>query len=67
MSVHIFIKNILVPDAPAKIKALASAPDSIIVSWLPPVHANGVIAKYTLYMRYWIDGKDVRTFVVLAI
>ncbi|XP_014672723.1 PREDICTED: Down syndrome cell adhesion molecule-like protein Dscam2 [Priapulus caudatus] len=49
-----------VPEAPAAIKALVSADHSIMVSWLPPVAANGIITKYTLYMRYWNDGKETR-------
>ncbi|XP_035786671.1 Down syndrome cell adhesion molecule-like protein Dscam2 isoform X3 [Anopheles albimanus] len=41
-----------VPEAPAGIKALTLTADSILVSWLPPVHPNGIITHYTVY------GKD---------
>uniref|UniRef100_A0A1S4GPA3 Uncharacterized protein n=1 Tax=Anopheles gambiae TaxID=7165 RepID=A0A1S4GPA3_ANOGA len=41
-----------VPEAPAGIKALTLTADSILVSWLPPAHPNGIITHYTVY------GKD---------
>ncbi|XP_031617665.1 Down syndrome cell adhesion molecule-like protein Dscam2 isoform X3 [Contarinia nasturtii] len=40
-----------VPDAPAGIKSNALTGDSILVSWLPPKHRNGLILHYTVYMR----------------
>lgn len=40
-----------VPDAPAGIKAAALTGDSILVSWLPPKHRNGLILHYTVYTR----------------
>ncbi|VVC95269.1 unnamed protein product [Leptidea sinapis] len=40
-----------VPSAPEKIKALAYSSDSVLVSWLPPVHPNGIISHYTVYYR----------------
>lgn len=40
-----------VPEAPANIKAAALTGDSILVSWLPPKHKNGVIEHYTVYSR----------------
>ncbi|XP_013133341.1 PREDICTED: Down syndrome cell adhesion molecule-like protein Dscam2 [Papilio polytes] len=40
-----------VPSAPEKIKALAYSSDSVLVSWLPPLHPNGVISHYTVYFR----------------
>ncbi|KAG7310295.1 hypothetical protein JYU34_003050 [Plutella xylostella] len=40
-----------VPSAPQKIKALAFSSDSVLVSWLPPLHPNGVITHYTVYYR----------------
>ncbi|XP_045780750.1 Down syndrome cell adhesion molecule-like protein Dscam2 [Maniola jurtina] len=40
-----------VPSAPEKIKALPYSSDSVLVSWLPPVHPNGVISHYTVYYR----------------
>lgn len=40
-----------VPSAPEKIKALAFSSDSVLVSWLPPLHPNGVITHYTVYYR----------------
>ncbi|XP_053609899.1 cell adhesion molecule Dscam1-like isoform X1 [Plodia interpunctella] len=40
-----------VPSAPEKIKALPFSSDSVLVSWLPPLHPNGVISHYTVYYR----------------
>ncbi|KAL3196634.1 hypothetical protein MRX96_015404 [Rhipicephalus microplus] len=40
-----------VPEAPADIKALILAPDAILISWLPPPKANGVLQRYTVYSR----------------
>lgn len=40
-----------VPDAPAGIKAAALTGDSILISWLPPKHCNGLILHYTVYTR----------------
>ncbi|CAH0727689.1 unnamed protein product, partial [Brenthis ino] len=40
-----------VPSAPEKIKALPYSSDSVLVSWLPPVHPNGIISHYTVYYR----------------
>ncbi|KAI5636739.1 immunoglobulin i-set domain-containing protein [Phthorimaea operculella] len=40
-----------VPSAPHKIKALAFSTDSVLVSWLPPLHPNGIISHYTVYYR----------------
>ncbi|XP_046582612.1 Down syndrome cell adhesion molecule homolog [Haliotis rubra] len=39
------------PESPANIKALAVNSTSILVSWQPPEHPNGVIVRYTLYIR----------------
>lgn len=40
-----------VPGPPADIKAVVSSPQSLLVSWLPPLDANGAITKFTLYKR----------------
>ncbi|KAL1487360.1 hypothetical protein MTO96_030974 [Rhipicephalus appendiculatus] len=39
------------PEAPADIKALVLAPDAILISWLPPPKAKGVLQRYTVYSR----------------
>ncbi|XP_018569506.1 Down syndrome cell adhesion molecule-like protein Dscam2 [Anoplophora glabripennis] len=46
-----------VPGAPADIKAVVSSPQSLKVSWLPPLDPNGVITKYNLYRRN-MDGRQ---------
>ncbi|CAL4068056.1 unnamed protein product [Meganyctiphanes norvegica] len=45
-----------VPESPSGIKALASAPDMILVTWQPPLRVNGILTKYTLYMEIVSDG-----------
>lgn len=42
---------ISVPSAPEQIKALAYSSDTVLVSWLPPLHPNGIISHYTVYYR----------------
>lgn len=51
----------LVPSAPADIKALLSAPNKILVSWLPPKYSNGPIVAYTFYMSTLEDGTEAGT------
>ncbi|KAI4469263.1 titin [Holotrichia oblita] len=50
-----------VPSAPADIKALLSAPNKILVSWLPPKRGNGVLVAYTFYMSTLEDGREEGT------
>lgn len=45
-----------VPEAPTAVKALVVGSESILVSWLPPAHPNGIILQYTVYMKE--DGSD---------
>lgn len=40
-----------VPNSPAGIKALTLTADSILVSWLKPVHSNGIISHYTIFSK----------------
>ncbi|KAK3760237.1 hypothetical protein RRG08_052186 [Elysia crispata] len=40
-----------VPDAPARIKALATNDSAILISWMPPARPNGIIRGYTLYFN----------------
>ncbi|CAH1795907.1 unnamed protein product [Owenia fusiformis] len=46
------------PERPADIKALASSENTILVTWKPPLHPNGVIQNYFLYMKY-IEGNKM--------
>lgn len=43
---------IVVPEAPANIKALVMTSDSILVAWNPPTKTNGVIIKYHVYIEH---------------
>lgn len=52
-----------VPSAPSAIKAAVSSPESIIISWLPPLNPNGIVRSYTIYRKSSIDD-DVTTFTV---
>ncbi|XP_074032455.1 Down syndrome cell adhesion molecule 2 isoform X3 [Leptinotarsa decemlineata] len=45
-----------VPGPPADIKVVVSSPQSLKVSWLPPIEPNGVVTKYNLYRRS-MDGR----------
>ena len=40
-----------IPEVPAGIKAVVSSASSIIISWLPPLRANGEIKSYHVYVR----------------
>lgn len=40
-----------VPEAPADIKAVVVSRNSIIVTWKPPSCPNGIVTKYTVYVR----------------
>uniref|UniRef100_T1J197 Down syndrome cell adhesion molecule n=1 Tax=Strigamia maritima TaxID=126957 RepID=T1J197_STRMM len=40
-----------VPGPPAEIKALVMSSDAILVSWLPPRNPNGIITKYSIFMK----------------
>ncbi|XP_015600048.1 Down syndrome cell adhesion molecule-like protein Dscam2 isoform X2 [Cephus cinctus] len=48
------------PDMPAGVKAVASSANSVVVSWQPPLHANGVITSYNVHMRPL--GHDTKTY-----
>ncbi|XP_066154117.1 cell adhesion molecule Dscam1 isoform X2 [Euwallacea fornicatus] len=50
-----------VPSAPAQIKAVLSAPNKILVSWLPPQFSNGPLTGYTFYMSIMEDGQEEGT------
>lgn len=49
------------PEAPAAVKAIVSSEESVIVSWLPPRRLNGVLTKYTVYIRIMDKGSELRT------
>lgn len=46
-----------VPGMPSDIKAIAAGSDRVLVSWKPPLHANGIITKYTVYVRDITSGQ----------
>ncbi|KAK4877583.1 hypothetical protein RN001_010089 [Aquatica leii] len=48
-----------VPASPADIKVIVSSPQSLLVSWLPPLEPNGIITKYYLYKRSMDGRKEV--------
>lgn len=49
----------LVPSAPADIKAVISSTNKMLISWLPPKNANGILVGYTFYMSIIEDGREV--------
>ncbi|XP_049852755.1 Down syndrome cell adhesion molecule-like protein 1 homolog [Schistocerca gregaria] len=44
-----------VPDEPADIKALVVDSETILLSWRPPKHPNGILTKYKVYIKS-LDG-----------
>ncbi|KAI4504193.1 hypothetical protein M0802_000664 [Mischocyttarus mexicanus] len=49
-----------VPDAPERVKAVSSGVDSVVMSWLPPRRPNGVLTKYTVFIRVLDQGQEVK-------
>lgn len=49
----------LAPSVPADIKAVISSIKTIVVSWLPPIHSNGKLTGYILYISILSGHKDV--------
>ncbi|GLG93723.1 Tyrosine-protein phosphatase Lar, partial [Gryllus bimaculatus] len=49
-----------VPEAPEKIKAVVGSNDTVIISWLPPRHPNGILSKYTVYIRVLEQGEETK-------
>lgn len=48
------------PEAPAAVKAVVSSEDTMIISWLPPRRLNGILTKYTVYIRVLDKGSEVK-------
>lgn len=38
------------PERPADIKALPVSNTSVMASWKPPLHSNGILTKYNVYV-----------------
>ena len=51
MTVYLILYHFPVPDRPADIKALAASSSTVLLTWKPPVHPNGIITKYTVFTR----------------
>ncbi|XP_044574410.1 Down syndrome cell adhesion molecule-like protein Dscam2 isoform X3 [Cotesia glomerata] len=49
-----------VPDVPERVKAVPAADNVVIISWLPPKRPNGVVTKYTMYIRALDQGQEVK-------
>ncbi|GAB6024302.1 hypothetical protein CHUAL_008994 [Chamberlinius hualienensis] len=47
-----------VPGPPSAIKALVMSSDAILLSWRPPSSPNGLITKYTAYIRSSAKGNQ---------
>lgn len=60
-SISYFSYYVTVPSAPGDIKALLSAPNKILVSWLPPKYSNGPLVAYTFYMSTLEEGAEAGT------
>ncbi|KAL3284947.1 hypothetical protein HHI36_019078 [Cryptolaemus montrouzieri] len=46
-----------VPGPPFDVKVVVSTPQSLKISWLPPVEPNGILTKYSLYKKS-MDGRN---------
>ncbi|KAK0094057.1 hypothetical protein PV326_011918 [Microctonus aethiopoides] len=49
-----------VPDVPERVKAIPNAENVVVISWLPPKRPNGVVTKYTIYIRALDQGQEVK-------
>lgn len=49
-----------VPDPPERIKSVVNGESSVIISWLPPRRPNGIVTKYTVYIRVLDKGQEVK-------
>lgn len=49
-----------VPDPPERIKSVVNSESSVIISWLPPRRPNGIVTKYTVYIRILDKGQEVK-------
>lgn len=49
-----------VPDAPDGIKSIPSGDSKVIISWQPPRRPNGIVTKYTVYIRVLDKGQESR-------
>uniref|UniRef100_T1JA70 Down syndrome cell adhesion molecule-like protein Dscam2 n=1 Tax=Strigamia maritima TaxID=126957 RepID=T1JA70_STRMM len=54
-----------VPNAPADIKALPSSPDSVLLTWKPPLNTNGQITKYIVYAKN-VDNESEEKIIHVA-
>lgn len=50
----------IVPDVPERVKAIPNAENVVVISWLPPKRRNGVVTKYTIYIRALDQGQEVK-------
>jgi len=50
------------PDMPADIKAAATGEGSVLLVWRPPLHANGILTKYTIIMKDLSDREVLAMF-----
>lgn len=49
-----------VPDAPERIKAVTKSDSVVIISWLPPRRPNGIVTKYTVFVRVLENNQEVK-------
>jgi hypothetical protein len=49
-----------VPEAPEKVKAVPSSENAAFIGWLPPRRPNGMVTKYTVYLRVLEQGRELK-------
>ena len=50
-----------IPDMPSHLKVVASAVDSLVISWLPSPRPTGRILHYTVFSKEVDRGQDVNS------
>jgi hypothetical protein len=49
-----------VPEAPENVKAVPSSENAAYIGWLPPRRPNGLVTKYTVYLRVSDQGREMK-------
>jgi hypothetical protein len=42
------------------VKAVPSSENAAFIGWLPPRHPNGMVTKYTVYLRVLEQGRELK-------
>ena len=53
--------DVVVPDRPDDMKVVVASHSSMLITWLPPIHSNGVLTEYTVYINLLAAANKVPT------